>query len=208
MPIVYCVLKKVLHNMLYTIRNTEATLSDEQWDVLKRESVVNTPFLKVVMEQVRLPDGRIIADWPIVDARDYVNAMVVNEAGEALIIEGYKHGLGRSNWQVLGGYLEKGEEPLAAVQRELREETGYESDQWQQLGSFVVDANRRVGVGHFFLARAARPAGEAQYDDLEQITLRWVSLAELREALADGRVAVISYAINIALGLLAMANGL
>jgi ADP-ribose pyrophosphatase len=181
-------------------------LSDEQWDVLNRETVLETPFLKVEMQQVRLPDGRIIDEWPIVDTGDYVNALILNEAGEAMIIEGYKHGLGRSNWQILGGYLEKGEEPLAAVQRELREETGYESDQWQHLGSFVVDANRRIGVGHFFLARQARSAGEANHDDLEQFTICWVSLAELREAVGDGRVAVVSYAVNIALGLLAIGD--
>jgi ADP-ribose pyrophosphatase len=158
------------------------------------------------MDQVRLPDGRVIDEWAIVDARDNVNALIVNEAGEAMVIEGYKHGLGRSNWQVVGGYLEKGEEPLAAVQRELLEETGYQSDDWQHLGSFVIDANRRVSTGHFFLARAARPVAEADHDDLEQFTIRWVSLAELRAALGDGRVAVISYAVNIALGLLAMEN--
>jgi ADP-ribose pyrophosphatase len=90
------------------------------------------------------------------------------------------------------------------VRRELLEETGYESDDWQHLGSFVVDANRRVSTAHFFLARQTRPVAEADHDDLEQFTIRWVSLAELREALGDGRVAVISYAVNIALGLLAM----
>jgi ADP-ribose pyrophosphatase len=90
-------------------------MSDEKWDVLKRETVLDTPYLKVAMEQVRLPDGRIIDEWPIVDVRDYVNALVINEAGEAMVIEGYKHGLGRSSWQVVGGYLEKGEEPLATI---------------------------------------------------------------------------------------------
>lgn len=182
-------------------------MSDERWEILRQEPVLDTPFLKVTMEQVKLPDGRIIDDWPIVNARDYVNVLVINEAGEAMVIEGYKHGLGRSNWQVVGGYLEEGEEPLAAVRRELLEETGYESDDWQHLGSFVVDANRRVGTGHFFLARRARQAAEANHDDLEQFAIRWVSPAELKAAIRDGRVAVISYAVNIALGLLALGEG-
>lgn len=177
-------------------------MSTEQWDVLSKEMVLDTPYLKVEMERVRLGDGRIIEQWPIVDVRDYVNALVLNEAGEAMIIEGYKHGLGRSSWQVVGGYLEKGEEPLAAVRRELREETGYESQEWQHLGSFVVDANRRVATGHFYLARNARPVQEPDHDDLETFTIRWVSLDELKRAVGDGRVAIISYAVNIALGLL------
>jgi ADP-ribose pyrophosphatase len=114
--------------------------------------------------------------------------------------------LGRVSWQVLGGYLEAGEDPFAAVQRELLEETGYQSDHWQHLGSFVVDANRVTGMGHFYLAQDAHQVAEADHDDLEQFSLRWVSEDELARALFDGRVGAMSYAINIAMGLLALAR--
>lgn len=182
-------------------------MSKGKWEVLGREPVLQHPFVTVAMEQVRLPDNRVIPNWPIVHMRNYINALVLNDAGQAMIIEGYKHGLGRSSWQVMGGYIEDDEDPLAAAQRELLEETGYHSDDWQHLGSFVVDANRHGGVAHFFLARNARPIAEPDHDDLEQFVVRWVAIDELRQALVDGRVAIISYAINISLGLLALGDG-
>lgn len=172
------------------------------WEVLKNELVLEYPFMTVSIEQVRLPNGQIVPDWPKVHTRDYVNALVLNEAGEALILEGYKHGTGWSSWQVLGGYLEEGEDPMTAVQRELLEETGYSSDQWLYLGSYVIDANRHVGVGHFFCALNAHPVAEPNHDDLEDFELKWIPLRELKYALLDGRIAVISYAINISLALL------
>lgn len=179
-------------------------MPEESWQVLGSEPVIEHPFLKVSVQQVRLPDGRVIPDWHIVHTRDYVNVFVLNEAGQALILVGYKHGLGKSSWQVVGGYVEDEEDPLRTAQRELLEETGYASDDWRHLGSFVVDANRHVGKGHFFLARDARPVARPDHDDLEGFEVRWVSLEEVGAALRDGRVGIISYGVNIALALLAL----
>ena len=176
-------------------------MSDAKWYILASEPIVDHPFLKVTMEKLSLPDGQIIDDWPIVDACDYVNAVVFNEEGQALILEGYKHGVRRTSWQVVGGYLEGQEDPLTAIQRELLEETGYHSDEWRYLGSFVVDANRRVGTGHFFIGFNARPAAEPTHQDLEDFTIRWVSVKELLYAVMDGRINILSYALNITLAL-------
>lgn len=179
-------------------------MCDGEWQVLSSEPVFDHPFLQVTMEEVSLPDGKVISDWPMVDARDYVNAVVFDEQGQALILDGYKHGMGRCGWQVVGGYVETDENPLTAVERELFEETGYKAEEWRYLGSFVVDANRRVGVGHFFLALNAKNVAEPANDDLEESSLRLVSFEELRYALVDGRLGVISYALNVMLALMAL----
>jgi ADP-ribose pyrophosphatase len=180
------------------------SMPEERWTIIKQDQVIDDPYVSVTMQQLQLPDGQIISNWPYVHTRDYVNALVLDGDGRIMVIEGYKHGLGRSSWQVVGGYLEPGEEPLSAIQRELLEETGYRSEEWLDLGLFVMDANRHVGVGYFFLARNARKLAEPDHDDLEQFVVRWVSQNELKQALFDGRVAIISYAVNIALGLLAL----
>ncbi len=179
-------------------------MAKESWQVLEERRILEHPYVNVIFQKILLPDGQIIPDWPIIQTRNYVNALVVDGAGRAMILEGYKHGHGNSNWQVLGGYLEAGEDPFQAVKRELLEETGYSSDEWRHLGSFTVDANRHVGTGHFFLAQGVHKVAEPDHDDLEEFIIRWVSLADLRQALFDGRVAIASYAINIALGLLAL----
>jgi ADP-ribose pyrophosphatase len=176
-------------------------MNSEIWRVIQSKKIVDNPYTQVFMQTIELPDGRIVEDWPIVQTLDYVNTLVLNEANEAMILEGYKHGLGRSSWQVLGGYLEPKEDPLAAAKRELLEETGYACEDWSHLGSFIVDANRRVGEGHFFLARNAKKIAKSTHDDLEYFEVVWVPLDSLRQALIDGRVAILSYAITIALGL-------
>ncbi len=172
------------------------------WEVLNEELILEHPFVTIAMEQVRLPDGRTISDWPKIYTHDFVNALILNEANEALILEGYKHGTGRVSWQIMGGYIEPGEDPLTAVRRELLEETGLTSDEWSYLGSFIVDPNRHIGVGHFFCAQNAQQVTEPNHNDLEAFEIKWVSLKELHYALLDGRIAAVTYATAISLALL------
>ena len=170
--------------------------------ILHQEKVIDHPFLRVDKQTLQLPDDRIIPDWHWVHTGDYINIVVLNEMRKAMIVTGYKHGLGKSSWQVTGGYMEAGEDPLQTAKRELLEETGYASDEWTHLGHFVVDANRHIGTGHFFLAQSAKQVAEPDHDDLEEFDITWVSLTELRKALSDGRVVGMSYAMNVALALL------
>ena len=146
------------------------------WEIEEERVVIEHPYLRVHFERVRLPDGQVIPDWPRVHAGNYVNAFVQNEDDEVLVLAGYKHGIGRVSWQIVGGYIEDGEEALTTVQRELREETGLEAPIWESLGDFVVDANRHVGTGHLFLARGARQVAAPARDDLEAVEILWVSL--------------------------------
>ena len=179
-------------------------MTQDLWKTINSESVLDHPYVSVEMEEVRLPDSRVISDWPKIHAGDFVNIFVVNENDQALVLDGYKHGVGRSSWQLIGGYLENGENPFAAAERQLRSETGYDCEEWRYLGSFIVDANRHIGIAHFFLAFNARRVHVAQPKNIENSVLRWIPLQELKYALWDGRIAGMSYATNISLGLLAL----
>lgn len=179
-------------------------MSGENWEILDSELVVDHPQVEVAMETIGLPDGRVIKDWPIVNAHDYVNTVVFDKSGRALILEGYKHGARRSTWQVIGGYLQSGEDPLEAAQRQLLGSAGYESDDWRYLGSFVTEAHRHVGVGHFFLCLNASKVARPNPGELETNFVRWVTKEDLNYALMDGRINIISYAMAISLGLMAL----
>jgi ADP-ribose pyrophosphatase len=101
----------------------------------------------------------------------------------------------------VGGYLEPGEDPLAAAQRELLEETGYESSNWLSLGRYAVDGNRGAGTAYLFLARQARRVAEVLADDLEEQQLLHLSRAEVELALRTGEFKVLSWAAVMALAL-------
>ncbi|NTU63361.1 MAG: NUDIX domain-containing protein, partial [Chloroflexi bacterium] len=98
----------------------------DSWKTLSRETVLDRgKFLRVEDHTVQLPDGRVIEQWPWVISPDFINVVAVTEAGEFLCFQQVKYAIEGEALATIGGYLEPGEEPLAAAQRELLEETGY-----------------------------------------------------------------------------------
>ncbi len=71
-------------------------------------------------------------------------AVVTDDDGRLLLAH-WNEGR-RAAWTMPGGGLEHGEDPEAAVRREVREETGYKVavDELLGIDSFVIPANRRL----------------------------------------------------------------
>ena len=177
------------------------------WQTLSRQTILNhSRFLVVESHTIQLPNGQTIADWPWIITPDYVNVAAVTEAGEFLCFRQTKYAVAGSSLAVVGGYLEPGEAPLAAAQRELLEETGYEAPRWISLGQYPVDGNRGAGTAHLFLAAEARQVAEANADDLEEQQLLYLSRAEVEAALSNGQFKVLAWATVLALALLHLKN--
>ena len=175
------------------------------WHTRTRRLVLDlAPWLRVEEHAVELPDGRVIEDWSWVETRAYVNVVAVDTDGRVLVFEQTTYAVEGPTLATMGGYVEESEQPLAAARRELLEETGYESDAWTPLGSYAVDGNRGYGVGHFFLAAGARRVAEPCADDLEEQRLFTMTVAEVKDALLEGRFGVMSWTAALALAVLAL----
>ena len=174
----------------------------QSWKTLSKRAVLRYGKLLTVENHiVRLPDGRVIEDWPWIITPDYVNVLAITKDDMFLCFRQIKYALEGSSLAPVGGYLEPGEEPLAAAQRELLEETGYQATRWIHLGSYVVDANRGAGTGHLFLACGAHRVAETQADDLEEQELLYLSRSEVEAALAAGQFKVLPWTALVALAL-------
>jgi len=174
----------------------------QSWKTRSRHTILNhSKYLVVENHTVELPDGRVISDWPWLITPDYVNVLAVTEGGEFLCFRQTKYAVDGTSLAPVGGYLEPGEDPLAAAQRELLEETGYQAAEWIDLGRFGVDGNRGAGNAYLFLACGGRRVAQARPDDLEEQKLLRLSRSELETALDAGEFKLVSWAAVIALAL-------
>src|SRR5262249_38275785 len=131
---------------------------------------------------------RLVTPFYLVELPDF--AIVVAQAadGRVVVERQYKHGVGEVALFLPAGLIEEAEDPLEAARRELREETGYEADEWESLGVFTVDGNRGCGRAHVFAARGARLAATPVADDQEVVEVLLVPPDDLIERVRRGEV--------------------
>lgn len=64
-------------------------------------------------------------DFFYIDSRDWAIVVARTLKGEILLVRQFRWGSDELSWELPGGIIESGEDPVAAGLRELREETGY-----------------------------------------------------------------------------------
>ena len=176
-------------------------MSSFEWEILNSELIFEAkPWLSIKKETIKLPDGKVVNDFYQIEQPDYVEIVALNKAKLIQGLWHYKHGVRKEHLGLPAGYLEQGEKPLAAAQRELLEECGLCSDTWLKLGEFVLEGNRTQAKGHFYMALDCKTSSvQLPSDDMEESRMDWLSIEAWLEHIANGNVAVIGAATAILL---------
>jgi len=150
---------------------------------------------------VKLPNGKIIPDWPWVIIPSAAIVLAVTPDDKFLCFRQTKYAIKGTSLATVGGMLEPSESPLAAAKRELMEEMGYESSKWVKLGSYILDPNRGMATMYLFLALNVTKIAEPNSDDLEDQILLVLSRKEIEDALKNGEFKVLSWSAVVAMSL-------
>jgi len=144
-------------------------------------------MLEVYQDEVRLPDGRS-AVWDKIEHKGAAAVIPVTEDGRILMVRQYRHAIGRYTLEIPAGGRNSVSEPmLETARRELQEETGFQSDDYEFLVSINTVAAYSSEQIDIFVARNLY-AGKQNLDEDEFIDVKSCSVDEIRDMIYKGLI--------------------
>lgn len=153
------------------------------WRHVATEQGEDLGILQVRFDWLEHPRSKEVMKRLVLESVDWINVVALTPDRRSVMVEQYRFGISDCTIETPGGMVDAGETPLAAAKRELMEETGYTSDQWQYLGAVEPNPAFHPHLCHHFLAENCVLTHEPQFGSGEEIQISLLSLEELQSAM-------------------------
>jgi 8-oxo-dGTP pyrophosphatase MutT (NUDIX family) len=157
------------------------------WTRRSRRVAYENPWLTIWHDEVVRPDGQP-GIYGVVHFRNVAAGVVVIDARDRVALVGqHRYTLDEYAWEIPEGGVPEGEDPLAGAQRELREETGLDAAEWQELARVHLSNSVTDEVAVLYLATKLQH-GESAPEGSEELQIRWLPFEEVLARTLDGRI--------------------
>lgn len=158
------------------------------WERLGDNTVDNFRIFQVRRSRFRHTRENRESEFVVIDANDWVNVVALTPQHEIVLVRQFRFGRHDFFLEIPGGMIERGEDPVVAGVRELREETGYEGTAARLLGSVHPNPAIQSNTMHVVLVEGARRVGPPNFDVNEEIETSLVPAARIMECVREGRI--------------------
>lgn len=148
--------------------------------------VYDGDFIRVLKDNVRLPDGNISTREHI-SHPGAVAVLAILDNGNLIMERQFRYPLQREFIELPAGKIDHGEDILVTAQRELLEETGYVALEWTHLSTMWPCIGYSDERMEYFLARGLTHQG-SQLDDGEFLEVFELSLIDAMEWVRQGKI--------------------
>lgn len=111
----------------------------------------------------------------------------IDKNGDTWLVGQTRYTLGEWSWELPMGGAPLDEEPLAAAQRELKEETGLTAGEWSELMRVHTSNSITDECGVVYVATQLTE-GETAFEETEDLEVRKLSLEEAVEMAKRGEI--------------------
>ncbi len=144
-------------------------------------------YMELYQDRVRTPKGNVLT-YTKYHASDVVIVVPFIDRQRLLMIRQFRYPVGKVLLEFPAGHVDKAEDPRDTAKRELEEETGHRARKVEYVYSYHPAVSRTKQSVHVFRATGLARANATRHDGGEQIRMETVTIKQLRELIAKGKV--------------------
>lgn len=169
------------------------------WEEVRRVHLIQNEWIDFRQSAWRFPDGSEFEPFYSYSRRDYVVIVASDTEGNYICVRQFRQGIREVTTEFPAGGIERkdgkeyggtqdvsAEDALTAARRELLEETGYESDEWEHLLTVPSNATIADNYAYLFTAKNCRRVSGQHLDETEFLQVTKRSAEEIEKLIAEG----------------------
>jgi ADP-ribose pyrophosphatase len=153
---------------------------------ISRQLIYNGRLIKLHVTTVKLPNGRI-TKREIIEHSPSVVIVPICDNGDIILISQYRSPVERELLELPAGGINPNETPVAAVERELCEETGLRPNYVKRIGGYYSSPGFTTEFLELYLAKDLVNSASNPDDD-EIISVRRVNQKQIADLITSGQL--------------------
>lgn len=163
---------------------------DNFWEKIDRTILSTNRIFDVAAYKYLSPDKTFTHDFYILETKDWVNIIPITSNNEIILVNQFRHGSNCFSLELPGGIVDfTGEGKfLQAAKAELRQETGYTTEQWEYLGKVSGNPALFNNWCEFYIAHNVSKTEELELDREEFLNTEIYPIKQIPELILQNKI--------------------
>jgi len=169
------------------MNSKNSSVKNGPWTIHKQDTAYENPWIKVDHHEVTHPNGDPGIYGVVRFKNRAVGILPIDEQGFVWLVGQHRFAFDQYSWELPEGGVSMNEDPLYGAKRELKEETGFKANKWQEMSRFAISNSVTDETAVCYLAYELIP-GENSPDPSEDLVIKRTHFSDLLEMVMTGSI--------------------